>query len=351
MALKEAKDLLETGGSDAAGKAREKLLEMPDAADHAIYHLLLAKAAKELNQMDTAVAHLEKSLELKSDNMQAIMRVAEHKLKAGERDESILLLEKGLGIAKEGSDVKTSCRLAALLIKADAVALAIELLNSLTERVPNDKEVAHTLALAYRQQGQDCEYERQCLNAIQKTTLESSIKQRIGLAKYYMEKGSYSKILRIITPLETIDETNLPIKKAKDIINTVLALSLCELNSLDLAKLKMVEVKEQVGITSNYVWAKIQLAEGDFLGSFESAKAIKIAANKKISGLEKKKLRATEMISSNPKDNIKQRGEKILETSAEGLDKIAMYEFGDNKKDLDAFFAIVHPVFIRMIPG
>ena len=351
MALKEAKDLLEEGGSDAAEKAREKLLEMPDAADHAIYHLLLAKAAKELNQMDTAVAHLEKSLELKSDNMQAIMRVAEHKLKKGQRDESIALLEKGLEIAREGSDVKSACRVAALLIKADATIIAIHLLNDLSKRVPNDKEVAHTLALAYRQQGQETEYEKQCLNAIQKTTLESSIKQRVGLAKYYLGKGSHGKILGIITPLESINESELPIKKAKDIINTILALSLCEMNSLDLAKQKMVEVREQVGITANYVWAKIQLAEGDFLGSHESATAIRLAASKKISGLEKKKLRATEMMSINPKEKIKQRVDKILDTSAEGLEKIAMYEFGDSRKGLDEFLDIVHPVFVNMIPG
>jgi hypothetical protein len=351
MALKEAKDFLEKGGSDAAEKAREKLLEMPDAADHAIYHLLLAKAAKELNQMDTAVAHLEKSLELKSDNMQAIMRVAEHKLKKGAREESIVLLEKGLEIAKNGSDVKSACKVAALLIKADLTVKAIDLLNDLVERVPNDKEVAHTLALAYRQQGQETEYEKQCMNAIQKTTLESSIKQRIGLAKYYLEKGSHGKILRTITPLESINESELTTKKVKDIINIILALSLCEMNSLDLAKLKMVEVKEQAGIAVNYVWAKIQLADGDFLGSHDSAKAIRMAATKKISELEKKKLRATEMLSSNPKEKIKQRGDKIIGTSAEGLEKIAMYEIGDSEKDLDEFLDVVHPVFVNLIPG
>jgi hypothetical protein len=351
MGLKEAKDLLEKGGSDAAEKAREKLLEMPDAADHAIYHLLLAKAAKELNQMDTAVAHLEKSLEIKSDNMQAIMRVAEHKLKKGERADSISLLEKGLEIAKQGADVKSACRVAALLIKADAIEQAIELLNDLSERVPNDKEVSHTLALAYRQQGQDLEYEKQCLNALNKTTLASSIKQRIGLAKFYLEKSSFGKVLGIISPLETINESDLPIKKAKDIINTLLALSLCEMNSLDLAMQKMVEVKEQVGITANYVWAKIQFADGDLLGSHESANAIKIAASRKISGLEMKKVRAAEVMSSSSKEKTKQRGHKILETSAEGLQNIVLFELEDNKESIYQFLAIVHPVFVNLIPG
>lgn len=351
MALKEAKDLLDVGGADAAEKAREKLLEMPDAADHAIYHLLLAKAAKELNQMDAAIAHLEKSLELNGDNMQAIIRVAEHKLKKGDRESSIILLENGSEIAKSGSDSKSACKIAALLIKADATNKAIDLLRELSKRVPNDKEVAHTLALACRQQGRDAEYETECLNALQKTPVESSVKQRIGLAKYYLEKSSFGKILGIISPLEQINESNLSSKKSKDIINVILALSLCEMNSLDIAKKKLVEVREQVGIASNYVWAKIQLAEGDLLASFESAKAIKLIAEKKLADLEKKKSRASEMLSTSRKEQIKHKGEKILETSAEGLDKIASYDLVDTKQDLKEFLALVHPVFVKLIPG
>ena len=59
LALKEAKDVLDKGGAEAAEEARAKLLDISEASAFPIYHMLLAKIAKELNQKDTALAHLE----------------------------------------------------------------------------------------------------------------------------------------------------------------------------------------------------------------------------------------------------------------------------------------------------
>ena len=351
MSLKEAKDLLESGRADAAEKAREILLDLPDAAEYGIYHLLLAKAAKDLNQMDTAIAHLEKSLELKSDNLQALLRVAEHKLKRDAANEAVVLLQRAVSIARDGGDAKTACKIAALLIKANEGSQAIEFLTYLSNRFPNDKEVSHTLSLAFRQQGQDERYEEECLNAIQKTTVESSVKQRIGLAKHYLSKSGYAKVIGLITPLENLDYSSVSMKNAGDIVNSMLALAHCEMKSLDIAKQKMIEVKNQSSILANYVWAAIQMSEKNIEAALDSCVAIKMSAEQKIIKMNEKKNRAQEMVASKAREEIKQRSEKILKTHASTLEEIAAYSIGNTYDDIKMFLNAAHPLVINTLPG
>ena len=85
LALKEAKDVLDKGGAEAAEEARAKLLDISEASAFPIYHMLLAKIAKELNQKDTALAHLEKSLEFDQPSIQAILRVAESRIRMAKK--------------------------------------------------------------------------------------------------------------------------------------------------------------------------------------------------------------------------------------------------------------------------
>ena len=132
-------------------KKQMKLLDISEASAFPIYHMLLAKIAKELNQKDTALAHLEKSLEFDQPSIQAILRVAESRIKDGKKSDGHDLLLKGKAIVLEQGNAKYGCRIATLLIKSDYADEAIEISNELKKWNPNDREVVYTLGLAYRE--------------------------------------------------------------------------------------------------------------------------------------------------------------------------------------------------------
>ena len=350
-ALKEAKELLELGNPDSSEKARKLLLDLPDAAEYAIYHLLLAKAAKDLNQMETAVAHLEKSLELKNDNLQAIIRVSEHKLKIGLIHDAVILLKGGIDVSHKHGDPKVACKIAALLLKANQVNDALSFLTDLSQRFPNDKEVNYTLSLAYRQQGDDNRYEQESLLALQKTTVEASLKQRIGLSKHFLKKHSYQEVFALINPLDHIDHSKVSLKNSKDIINCILALSHCETGSTEEAKLRIVEVKDQSNLLASFVWAKIQLSEDIIHSAYQSCIAFKLSLNQNLSKIQQIASRAQDIPLSNPREKIVQRSQMVLDNLPELVEKLISYPLLDSYDSVSDFLKNAESLALNSLPG
>ena len=351
LKLKEAKDLLETGGMKAAEEAREKLLDLSDANGYPIYHLLLAKAAKELNQQATAIAHLEKSLEFDEKNIQAVIRVAESRIKNGEQEKAAELLEKAVELVEKTGDPKIGCKIAALLIRSGRGTKAIEMLEELKEINPNNKEVAYTLGLAYRDKGDNESYVKESIAAIQRSSLEKSIKQRVSLSKHFIMDDGYGKALGLLTPLKELERSCYPNESSMEILSTLTALCYVEIKAVDAAKECIIGLQNQSSIGANYVWARIQIEENDIDMAYKSAQAIKTLANKQCNQLENRKKRAKEIMESDAKHSLKQKGERIASISADGLESLGNTELSAEKESIVQFLDVAKHVLMASVPG
>jgi len=349
--LKAAKDLLESGGSEAAEKAREKLLDLSDANGYPIYHLLLAKAAKELKQRETALAHLEKSLEFDKKNAQAVIRVAEHKIEMGDNVGGTELLNEAVNIVDETGDSKIGCKVAALLIKTNRTDEAIRLLKDLKTAYPNDPEVAYTLGLAYRESGNEDAHISESLAAIQRSSLNKSIKQRVSLSKYFISHCDYEKALDLLTPLRVLNETDYPTDQSKAIINTLLAISYVELKEIDDARVHIIEVNNQTNIGSNYVWAKIQLSEDELEAAYSSAVAIQGLAHKNLEQHAARRKKALEILETPVTQEIKKKGERIAKSSAKGFELLSDLKISKDIESINKFLTEAKKILLASVPG
>ena len=354
LALKEAKDVLDKGGAEAAEEARAKLLDISEASAYPIYHMLLAKIAKELNQKDTALAHLEKSLEFDQPSIQAILRVAESRIKDGKKSDGHDLLMKGKAIVLEQGNAKYGCRIATLLIKSDYADEAIEILNELKKLNPNDREVAYTLGLAYREKGSNDQYEEEALKGIQKSEVKKTVKQRVQLAKHYMMEDSYGKALGLLAPIKDLNDDDFSDQKIQEIVATMTSLCYVEVNSADIAKEIIVSVRNQSGIGANYVWCKIQFEEEEYKSAAKTAAAIKLLGEK-ISGKVDLRKKKAEGLLNNPSADVKESMRKTLQSSlkaeVKGIEEITQIDVDASKESLSHFLKMVHKVWLNTLPG
>lgn len=349
--LKEAKDLLEKGGRESSERAREILLDMPDAANYSIYHKLLAKSAQELGQAETAIAHLSKSIELDPTDVGVLIRVAEYQLKSDNTDNISELLKASKAAFEKNPNPKLGAKLGALLLKANQIDQAIQFLDQLLKLSPNDPEVVYTLGLAHRENNNDQEYEKQALSAIERTPLDGSIKQRLALVKYYLNKQLYGKALGLLSPLKDIESVKYPNERIADVVNLCMAFSLIHINSYELAQSHLVAVNNQSSLTANYVWACLQIADGQVPSAHRSILAINSIVAKKIDQLAKRKDRAHEMITVTEKAATIRKAQKILKVETSVLQKISQLNINEEKASLDCYLATAYQLFINSIPG
>tara|TARA_B100001939_G_scaffold219657_1_gene189077 strand:+ start:6563 stop:7678 length:1116 start_codon:yes stop_codon:yes gene_type:complete len=354
MVLKEAKDLIEKGGAESAEQARAKLLDVSEASEYPIYHMMLAKVAKELNQKDTALAHLEKSLEFDKPSIQAILRVSESRIKDGNIIEGFDLLMKGKALVLEEGNAKYGCRVATLLIKAGYADEAIDILNQLQKLNPNDREVSYTLGLAHRQKGSSEQYEAEALRGIQKSEVKHTLKQRVQLAKHYMMENSYGKALGLLAPIKDLDDEQFSDDKIREIVAIMTAICYVEVNSADIAKELIVSVKNQSGIGANYVWCKIQFEEEEYNTAAKTASAIKLLAERLLGKMDRQKKKADGLLnnpSSSIKDSQRKRLESAMTSEAQGIQQITQASIDPTKESLNQFLQIVHTVWLNTLPG
>lgn len=354
LALKDAKELLDRGGAEAAEQARAKLLDVSEASAYPIYHMMLAKVAKELNQKDTALAHLEKSLEFEKPSIQALLRVAESRIKDRNITEAHQLLMQAKAIVLQEGNAKYGCRVATLLIKSDHVNDAIELLNQLKKVNPNDREVSYTLGLAHRQNGSSDQYEEEALRGIQKSEVKKTLKQRVQLAKHYMIEDSFGKALGLLAPVKDLSEDEFSDEKIKEIISVMTAVCYVEVNSADIAKEIIVSVRNQSGIGANYVWCKIQFEEEEYKAASKTAEAIKLLAERLLGKLDRKKQKVGGLL-DNPsapvKESERKRLESTLSSELKGVEEITAIDIEPNKESLNHFLKTVHKVWLNTLPG
>lgn len=346
-ALKEAKDLLEQGGRDNAQAARDRLLDHPEASEYPIYHYLLAKIAKELNQADMAISHLEKSLELNPNNALALIKVAESKLKKGQNQDARDLLRKAVAVeSKSGKSISKIC---VLLLKSGDVETALNVIKDAHAGSPNDKEVQYTYGLALKQSGDIDGYEAASLEAIKLCTLKDSLKQRISLGKHFLNKGSYGKVMGLLSPLNTLRDSEFPSDKVGDILRVVMAYCHLKNSNYEQARNILIRVSKIESLPVNYVWAMLQLEENDIESAFRSAQAVQELARKISRNLEKKKLHAKEVSSVDRK--FEDRAELIESQSADGIQWCIDFSLSTDRADIIKFLDGSYTVFNNMIPA
>ena len=183
---------------------------------------------------------------------------------------------------------------------------------------------------------------------------EVSLKQRVQLAKHYMNANSYSKALNLLEPVKGLDDSEYSDEKIREIVTIMSSVCLIEANSLDNAKDLIVSVKKQSGIGANYVWCKIQLKEGDYVSAAKTASAIKLLSEKLLAKMDSQKKKADGLLndpSSSIKDGQRKKLESALSSEALGLEQIAKSTVQATKENLSQFLTDVHKVWLNTLPG
>ncbi|MEB3308566.1 MAG: tetratricopeptide repeat protein [Cyanobacteriota bacterium] len=345
MMFKEAKDLVETRDNGKIQIARDKLLDQPEGAKYPIYHYLLARIAKELNQEDAALSHLEKSLELDPNNPMALLKVGESKLKKGKADEGRQLLLNAIPLVD--SNPNNACKLCLLLVKAGEIDKAAELINLTYAKNPNDADVRYTQALALKAKGETSQYEQICLEAIRSSKLDASLKQRVNLAKHHIKVNKPGQAIDLIMPLLDLPESEMPNNKMADLLITIL--SYCQLSNgnLEQSRKMLTSVQVQNSLPTNYVWCSLQLREGNLDAASKSARAIK---DKAVELHTKVAISRTNSSVSLSSGEVPGKSSQKKEERIDHVERLASADPGQSQDDLTTFLGLAHNVFLDMIP-
>jgi len=334
--LKEAKDLLEDGSKESAHEARDLLLDNPDAGEVPLYHLMLAKSAKECGEPEAGLIHLEKALELNPENITAIIILAEAKLRKEKKSDARELLLKGSVLS--GIGVEQKIKIGQLLIKADAKNEALEFLRIAQESSPNVSKLRGAYAKILKIVGETEQYENESNQAIETQGLNDSVSERMDLARHYLNAREYGKVLGILSPLQSITE-GLEDKKVKDSIHLMLAHCHIKFGNQDRAREIMSKVSKLDSLKSNYLWCEIQHAEGDLENAHRSAMAVKHMASQKVEKKEKKARMLLEAGSVNNEAGKKVQliQEKLSNVRSKGVGKVMNIPLELNAESIEGF--------------
>jgi tetratricopeptide (TPR) repeat protein len=283
--LKEAKELLEDGSQESSHEARDLLLDNPDANDIPLYHLMLARSAKQCGELSTSYMHLEKALELDPENITALLILAEARLKQNEKSEAWKLLQRGIELT--GVEVEQKIKLGQLLVKADKAAEAVEYLKIARKSSPNVSALRKSYTYALKLSGDDHNYEIESGQSIEAQDLKSSIEERVKLAEHYLQRMAYDKTLSTLSPLQSI-LTSVEEKGVGDNILAALAHCHIKFGNKERAREVLAGLTRNDTIASNYVWSELQLAEGDVENAYVSACAVRECARNIVETIEKK---------------------------------------------------------------
>jgi len=332
--LKEAKELLEDGSKESSYEARDLLLDNPDANDFPLYHLMLARCAKQCGEPATSYMHLEKALELDPENITALLVLAEARLKQNEKDEAVKFLQRGTKL--KDLEVEQIIKIGKLLIKAEKLAEAVEYLRVTRLASPNVSALRKTYTYALKLLGDEQNYEIESTKSIEAQDLKSSIEERVKLARHYLIKMAYDKALSTLSPLQSI------LSKEQEKISSLIIVSIAhcyiKLGYKDRAREVLTSLTKNDTITSNYIWSELQLSEGDVENAYLSACAVKECARNIVERIEKKVRKVVESDTEGRSEELKRAAlEKVNGSRLGGLRYVSDYDFGTESASIKRF--------------
>lgn len=273
--LKQAKDLLESGTKESSQEARELLLDNPDAGNIPLYHLMLARSAKECSEPEMGMMHLEKALELDPDNIVALLIIIESNLNKGKKDLANDLLQRACLLSS--ADVEQKVKLGQLLVKAGSTDQAVEYLRTAQLSSPNVASLRKAYANIHRLVGNDDIYESESYQSLETQDLVSSIQDRLELSAHYLKKRNYGKALGIASPLQSILNSITNHKQRSNVL-LFLAFFYVKFDQKDRARSSLALLSTSDSIQANFVWSHLQLSEGDVENAYRSASAVQAKA-------------------------------------------------------------------------
>lgn len=336
--LKQAKELLEEGSPQ---EAREVLLDNPDASDIPLYHLMMARIAKDSGQLEAGISHIEKVLELDPGNESAIMIVLEYKSKNNLVADALHLIEQAYNIDGLGTDQRI--RISKILSRLGKTKEAVEYIEKLQAENPNEKKLRLAYASALKENSELDKYAVEALDSIELLDLKDSVGPRLELAEYFLAQRNYGEAIGVLSPLNSLAQSEIADGGIYNAIKISLSLCHLRLKNTNRARELMSQVTRNDSIRANYVWSLLQLLEGDLQNAIRSLHAYKTCCQHQHDKLLVKleKLSSASPPNQLTADSAKRKIQNLLVSLQAAIE----YQLLDTIDSAQSFLDVTEPVF------
>lgn len=251
--FKEAKELLTE--QQNYSEARRVLASIPSAEQFTQFHTAMSRIATLEGDADLAYAHIERALALTPDDVLILARLGKLCLAKNEKDKALSFAERAYEVGPTSK--KDIAILATLFNQLDQPQKTHALLEIGIDKNPNDPKFRRMMALCLLK-----------LDNIKSAEAELDACLRIAptnhaaivmLGEIYLKQGLCSQAIKL---LRTADNDTCPDKLHGRVILNIAECQLT-LGTLHDAKTELMRIDDTIGTRYNYIWGRIQLAEGN----------------------------------------------------------------------------------------
>lgn len=252
--FKQAKELL----SDQQNyiEARRVLASIPSAEQYTQFHTAMSRIATLEGDAELAYAHVERALALTPDDVLILARLGKMSLAKDDKQKAMSFAERAFAVGP--SSKKEISILATLFSQLDQPSKTQSLLEAGIEKSPNDPKLRRMMALCLLDLGhlKAAEAELDACLRIAPTNHAATVM----LGEIYLKQGLHTQAIKL---LRSADNDNCP-PKLLGRVNLNVAECQVALGLLQDSKTELMKIENMSGCRYNLVWARIQMAEGNY---------------------------------------------------------------------------------------